>query len=301
MLLRYRTAVVRPSTWTACLGAAARSREAWLARICAFVVVAGAVAAYGKESQDACNARVWCGLDPAPDCSAEVWTATAAEQQERCRILSALRSRGYTYADTVAPAVLDALGRKYQVRYIVTGRSAMSASDLAWALEHLDIAAGLLNAGRNEDFRVRYIRVGKRTYVDAAKGDRFYGRATRLVWTPPGMRQFWYGIGGARILRWSFRGEVLLDIGFVAAPDGGVAYRFEIAAGPQTAWLHAIMDTALFRYVLDNRITAMVDALALALVRARREPTWALAAAPWRPEQRRNLAAWLAGDLEPRL
>ncbi|RMF19612.1 MAG: hypothetical protein D6761_00045 [Candidatus Dadabacteria bacterium] len=228
----------------------------------------GAVLASVERS---CAVAASCGV-PAPrrcDAVPRPWGDPPERAPElRCETLSSLAAAGFDANGASGHQMMRFLGREYLLSYEVAGASDVSADRLAYLLDHLPLAARLVDYFSGGGYYAEWVPFSGARWVRGGKGERFHGEAVQLAGSARRGVLHYLGYGTANIARWSFTGQVYLDFRFRRGPDGeGCRYLVRAVASPENAVINAIMDSLPFRYLTERVVEAIVDDLAQAVAR----------------------------------
>ncbi len=184
------------------------------------------------------------------------------------------------------------LAREYQAAYSIRGILPMRAAQLAILMDDLPFTARLLNHARGGNFTARFIRRGDHPVVYGERGDKFHGQAVQVAGTSGRGRMVWLGFGSATIARWTFVGEVMLDLVFRPDPGnpGRLQFEVRIYAAPGNGAIDAVMNSDLFAGLVRRIARSVLDDLAAAtgsVIEQRQNGT--LAPAEWSPPDYRMI------------
>lgn len=268
-------------------------------------VLGGVSAEAGSERTHLCGVLAQCGLDAGgmrcrPGEAAGL--DGVAYEGPRCRTPRLLQRRGVTPGDFHGARAYELLGRPYQVRYRLEGTIRIAPAQLGLLLDRLPLAARLVNATHDREYRARWERERGARVVDAAKGERFRGRAALLSGESGGGSRIFLGSGVAKILGLRFGGEVLLGLWYRPADVGAAAtrYRLLLVVAPANGMVNAIMDSSLFHHMTRAFVRGVLEDLAGAVRTLERRGVDELYASygGWRPGDRAGLSR-LVGSSAP--
>ncbi len=173
--------------------------------------------------------------------------------------------RGFA-PDLKSPMALEIfarLGRQYRVVYAYEGTLPVEENVMSYLFDNMPFTAQLINAYLESEYVLEYASPDRR-YFNGSNGrslsGEFYWALQDSAGQRLGMRNLFFGYGHAKILRWALHGTAIAYLDMDPLPGKkGVKYKLTAIVFPANTVLNSIMQMDVFRKVVNEKISHIVD------------------------------------------
>src|SRR6185503_16763274 len=243
-----------------------------------------------------CGIVARCGLEAPPGLCSEPFARGVSGityDAARCREPRWLQGRGFRSDAASSYRVYRFLGRRYRVLYSISGELPISADRLGLLLDDLPLAARLLTRFQKTPYAAEYLDA-EHLRFRANRGTGLRGEAERVSGSTGERTIVYFGDGTSELGPWKLRGQGLVVAEY--RPSGGgkaLSYELRVVATPVNGVVNLLMNTGLFRSVLNRRVREILTDVAEASRKLEAQASSAAPGGDWTAEEQAKLAALL--------
>ena len=189
---------------------------------------------------------------------------------EFCGPFYELKNRGLNPYSSIAQEIYKKLGKRYRAVYVNTGVLPVSGDMMSYLFDHFPFTTKLVNAYQGTAYHINYDSRDKRTFSGTNGGSlngNFYWVLQDSAGMYKGYRNVFYGSGRAKILRWQLHGLAVAFIDLYPFDKNHVTYKLTAIVFPANSVLNSIMQMSVFKTVVNDKISEIVENIAEASTR----------------------------------
>jgi hypothetical protein len=243
-----------------------------------------------------CGVVARCGLPASPGLCPEPFSrgvSGVSYDEARCREPLWLGKRGFPSDALSSYRVYRFLGRRYRVLYTISGELPISVDRLGLLIDDLPLAARLLTRFQKTPYAAEYLDPEHRRFR-ANRGTALRGEAERISGSTGERTIVYFGDGTSELGPWKLRGQGLVVAEYRPSGNGkGLSYRLQVVATPVNGVINVLMNTGIFRSVLNRRVREILTDVAEASRKLEAQAASSPGGSEWTAEEQAKLAALL--------